>query len=35
VVDRYVLFELQVSGALCEAYGDVALPSTRKWAVIG
>jgi hypothetical protein len=33
--DRYVLFELQVSEALCKAYGDVALPSTRKWSVIG
>lgn len=32
--DRYVLFELQVSEALCKAYGDVALPSTRKWSVI-
>ena len=31
--DRYVLFELQLSEARCHGYGDVPLPSTRKWSV--
>jgi hypothetical protein len=30
--DRYVLFELQLSAARCHGYGDVPLPSTRKWS---
>lgn len=29
--DRYVLFELLLSEARCNGYGDVALPSTRRW----
>ncbi len=33
--DRYVLFEFQLSEARCHGYGDVPLPSTRKWAVNG
>ena len=31
--DRYILFELQLSEARCHGYGDVPLPSTRKWSV--
>jgi hypothetical protein len=30
---RYILFELQLSEARCHGYGDVPLPSTRKWSV--
>jgi hypothetical protein len=29
--DRYVLFELDVREARCNAYGDVALPETTRW----
>jgi hypothetical protein len=29
--DRYVLFELRVSEARCNGYGDVPLPATRRW----
>jgi hypothetical protein len=32
-LDRYVLFELQLTEARCHGYGDVRLPSTRKWSV--
>jgi len=31
--DRYVLFELDLSEARCHGYGDVPLPSTRRWSV--
>ena len=31
--DRYVLFEFQLSEARCNGYGDVSLPSTRRWSV--
>jgi len=31
--DRYILFELQLSEARCNGYGDVPLPSTLKWSV--
>ena len=31
--DRYVLFEFQLSEARCHGYGDVPLPSTRRWTV--
>jgi len=31
--DRYLLFELQLSEARCHGYGDVPLPSTRRWSV--
>jgi len=31
--DRYVLFELQLSEARCNGYGDVPLPSPLKWSV--
>jgi hypothetical protein len=31
--DRYVLFEMQLSEARCHGYGDVPLPSTRRWSV--
>lgn len=30
--DRYILFELQLSDARCNGYGDVTLPATRKWS---
>lgn len=30
--DRYILFELQLSAARCNGYGDVPLPSTMKWS---
>ena len=33
--DRYILFELQLSEARCHGYGDVPLPTTRKWSVDG
>jgi hypothetical protein len=29
--DRYVLFELSVSEARCNGYGDVELPVTTRW----
>jgi hypothetical protein len=28
---RYVLFELQVTEARCNGYGDVVLPAHRRW----
>ena len=31
--DRYILFEMQLSEARCHGYGDVPLPSTRKWGI--
>jgi hypothetical protein len=30
--DRYILFELHLSEARCNGYGDVPLPTTRKWS---
>ena len=33
--DRYVLFELEMSEARCHGYGDVPMPSTRKWSFDG
>lgn len=33
--DRYILFELQLSEARCNGYGDVALPATRRWRATG
>jgi hypothetical protein len=29
--DRYVLFELEVTDARCNGYGDVALPDPSRW----
>jgi hypothetical protein len=29
--DRYVLFELRITEARCNGYGDVALPEPRSW----
>jgi len=29
--DRYVLFELRVTEARCNGYGDVELPEPRRW----
>jgi hypothetical protein len=31
--DRYILFELQLSEARCNGYGDVTLPATQRWAI--
>jgi hypothetical protein len=31
--DRYVLFELLITEARCNGYGDVALPEPRSWRV--
>jgi hypothetical protein len=31
-IDRYILFEMQVTEARCHGYGDVPLPSTRSWS---
>lgn len=31
-LDRYVVFELQLSEARCHGYGDVPIPSTAKWS---
>lgn len=33
--DRYILFELLLNEARCHGYGDVAVPSTRKWLAAG
>lgn len=30
--DRYVLFELRVAEARCNGYGDVPLPTQRRWS---
>ena len=32
-IDRYVLFEFQLSEARCHGYGDVPLPSTQRWSI--
>lgn len=32
-LDRYILFEMQLSEARCYGYGDVPLPATRRWSV--
>ena len=32
-VDRYILFEMQLSEARCHGYGDVPLPCTRMWSI--
>ena len=32
-IDRYVLFEFQLSEARCHGYGDVPMPSTQRWSV--
>jgi hypothetical protein len=31
--ERYVLFELKLGEARCHGYGDVPLPSRRRWSV--
>ena len=31
--EHYVLFELLISEARCNGYGDVALPATRRWSI--
>jgi hypothetical protein len=30
--DRYILFELKLTEARCNGYGDVELPDTRRWS---
>jgi hypothetical protein len=30
--DRYILFELNVTEARCNGYGDVTLPSPQRWS---
>jgi len=30
--DRYILFEFRLSEARCHGYGDVPMPSTRRWS---
>ena len=30
--EHYVLFELMIGEARCNGYGDVALPSNRRWS---
>ena len=32
-IDRYVLFEFEVSEARCHGYGDVPMPATQRWSV--
>jgi hypothetical protein len=32
-LDRYVLFEFLLHEARCHGYGDVPMPSTRKWSI--
>jgi hypothetical protein len=32
-LDRYVLFEMQLSEARCHGYGDVPMPATLRWSV--
>jgi hypothetical protein len=31
--DRYLLFELRLTEARCNGYGDVVLPPARRWSV--
>jgi hypothetical protein len=31
--DRYILFEMHLSEARCNGYGDVPLPPTSRWSV--
>ncbi|HEU4319129.1 MAG TPA: pyridoxamine 5'-phosphate oxidase family protein [Acidimicrobiia bacterium] len=33
--NRYILFELLVSEARCNGYGDVALPEVKRWIAAG
>ena len=33
--DRYVLFELSVTEARCNGYGDVVLPPVTRWREVG
>jgi len=33
--NRYVLFELHVSEARCNGYGDIALPEIKRWTAPG
>jgi hypothetical protein len=32
--ERYVLFELRLSEARCNGYGDVVLPATQTWSLL-
>jgi hypothetical protein len=31
-LDRYIVFELRLNEARCHGYGDLPMPSTRKWS---
>ena len=31
-LDRYIVFELQLSEARCHGYGDVPMPTTQRWS---
>jgi hypothetical protein len=31
--ERYIVFEFQVNEARCHGYGDVPMPTTRKWSL--
>lgn len=31
--ERYILFELKLTEARCNGYGDVELPTTRRWCI--
>lgn len=31
--DRYILFEFRLSEARCHGYGDVPMPTTRRWSL--
>ena len=33
--ERYILFELKLTEARCNGYGDVALPARRRWSAEG
>jgi len=33
--DRYVLFELRLTEARCNGYGDVTLPARTRWSTAG
>ena len=32
-IERYILFEFELSEARCHGYGDVPLPPTLRWSV--
>ncbi len=32
--ERYILFELEVSEARCNGYGDMQLPDPQRWTIL-